>query len=200
MVVNASRYLHRPGMGYCRALSFCGSSDVLACGEENGSLTVRDRGGNPTNPSSCARGDHRAFRRGCRWLGTGNEQPGRDALAVSIHSAEAIRFRLQNISRTGEHTRALESTPEHSELTTRQRIPSELRRKSRAISQLASWGGAGSTPAAYVLGCSLFRLRAVLRGGCKLRCVLGYIHSSPKRAQTVSVAGPSRGCQCAAVA
>src|SRR2546428_11652618 len=58
------------------------------------------------------------------------------------------RRRLQHVSKTGEHSRALESTPEHNELTTRQRISSVLRRKSRAISQLAFWGGAGSTPAA----------------------------------------------------
>ncbi len=43
---------------------------------------------------------------------------------------------------------ALQRTPEHSELTTRQRIKSHLRRKPRAIKKLAKHAGSGSTPAA----------------------------------------------------
>src|SRR5437867_12959970 len=72
------------------------------------------------------------------------------------------RRRLQHVSKTGEHSRALESTPEHNELTTRQRISSVLRRKSRAISQLAFWGRAGSTPAASTI---LRALRALRMAG-----------------------------------
>jgi len=49
----------------------------------------------------------------------------------------AGRGRLHNVSKTGEHSRAQQSTPEHNELTTRQRISNTFRRKSRAISQLA---------------------------------------------------------------
>src|SRR5437867_12486060 len=73
--------------------------------------------------------------------------------ADSMHSGDdepipTAGCRLQNVSKTGEHSRAQQSAPEHNELTTRQRISRQLRRKSRAINQLAFWGGAGSTPAA----------------------------------------------------
>jgi hypothetical protein len=56
--------------------------------------------------------------------------------------------RLHNISKTGEDSRGLQCTQEDNKLTTRQRITKHFRRKSRAINQLAFWGGAGSTPAA----------------------------------------------------
>jgi hypothetical protein len=74
--------------------------------------------------------------------------------------------RLQHVSKTGEHSRAQQSTPEHNELTTRQRVSSKFRRKSRAINRLAFWDGAGSTPAASTIQPTENTGRDLGRGNC----------------------------------
>lgn len=73
----------------------------------------------------------------CSWHSPAKGGPRKRPLRTidsSSDKTECCVVRLQNVSKTEEYSRAQQSTPEHNELATRQRITKELRRKSRAIS------------------------------------------------------------------